>query len=163
MYIPLSVTHAMHTQAKAPVWVKAPGDVKWERGLFSRWGGGHFSRRPFNPPRTRYYRKPLWILMRMCSEYKQWELSWKAAACNIHKYLPHAAFSFRIQISVMEGGRPGGTCVKWPKVPLEQWTASPVYPAGRLASTRSHNRPLKTKLKTFRTRHRKEIRSEINE
>lgn len=49
MYIPLPVTHATHTQAEEPVWLKAPGDVKWERDLFSRWGGrlgghgNHFS------------------------------------------------------------------------------------------------------------------------
>lgn len=46
MHIPLSIAHAMHTQAEKSVWVKVPGDVNWERDLFSRWvgwggGGGH--------------------------------------------------------------------------------------------------------------------------
>lgn len=96
--------------------------------------------------------------MRMCSEYRHWKLSWKAAACNIHKYLLHVAFSFSIRLGVMEGGAdPVAHALKDQKF---RWSSEKRHAD---FNTRSHNLPLKTKLKTFRTQHRKEIKSEMNE
>lgn len=38
--------------------------------------------------------------MRMWSEYEQWKLFWKAAACNSHTFNLRAAFSFRMRLIV---------------------------------------------------------------